>query len=89
MQPAGADVLDRGVDRDGDVGQRVDGVIGETERQTLGAHERDHLLDQARLGLGEDAAEVGAGQRFQFDADRQPALQLGQQVRRLGEMERT
>ena len=51
-------------------------------------HQRDVLLDQARFRLGQDAAEILAGQRAQFDADRQAALQFGQQVGRLGDVER-
>src|SRR5690606_29867539 len=37
--------------------------------------------------LREDAAEVLLGQRTQLDADRQAALQLGQEVGRLGDVE--
>ena len=49
----------------------------------LGRHQRLVLLDEARLGLGQDAAEILLGQRAQLDADRQAALQLRQEVRRL------
>ena len=40
------------------------------------------------LGLGQDADEIGLGQSLELDPDRQPALQLGQQVRRLRDVER-
>jgi hypothetical protein len=50
--------------------------------------QRDILLDQRRLRLGQDAAHIVARQRRQLDADRQPALQFRQQVRRLCDMER-
>ena len=73
---------------DRDVGDGVDGVVGEVERHALGLQQRDVLLDQRRLRLGQDAAEVVARQRLQLDADRQAALQFGQQVGRLGDMER-
>ena len=63
---------------DGDVGDGVDGVVGEFERDALGRHQRDVLLDQRGLGVGEDAPQVVAGQRVELDADRQPALQFGQ-----------
>ena len=58
------------------------------ERQALGRHQRHVLLDEARLRLGQDAAEVLARQRLQLDADRQAALQLRQQVGGLGHVER-
>ena len=51
------------------------------------AQQRDVLLDQAGLGLDQDAGEVVAVERMQLDPDRQPALQLGQQVRGLAEVE--
>ena len=46
----------------------------------LGAHQRDILLDEARFGLGEDAAEIVFGQRGELDPDRQAALQFGQKI---------
>jgi len=39
-----------------------------------------YLGDEARLRLGEDAAEIVPVEAFELDADRQPALQLGQKV---------
>ena len=54
----------------------------------LGLHQRHGLLDEARLGLGEDAPEIVLGQRRELDADRQAALQLGQEVGRLRDVER-
>ena len=46
----------------------------------LGGEQGAILLGQARLGVGEDADEILLGQRLQLDPDRQPALELGQQV---------
>ena len=63
LQPPRADVLDAGIDQHRDVGDGVDGVLGEFERHALGRHQRDVLLDQRGLGLGQDAPEVVAGQR--------------------------
>ena len=68
----------------GDLGDRV---LGKIEGDALGGHQRGVLLDQAGLGLDQDAAQVVAAQRLQLDPDRQAALQLGQQVRGLGEVE--
>src|SRR5579864_1320317 len=55
----------------------------------LGGEQRLVLLDEARLGLDQDAAEILAVERLQFDADRQSPLQLRQQVGGLCQMERT
>ena len=38
--------------------------VGEFERDALGRHQRDVLLDQRGLGLGQDAAEIVARQRL-------------------------
>jgi len=70
LQPPRADILHRRIDRDGDVSQRVDGAVGDVERDAFGLQQRDILLDQRRLRFGQDAAHVVAGQRFQLDADR-------------------
>ena len=55
-------------------------IVGDVERDAFGLQQRDILLDQRSLRLGQDAAHVVAGQRLQFDADRQPSLQFRQQV---------
>ena len=88
VQPPRPDVLDRGIDRDRHVRDGVDRIRRELERHALGLHQRHVLLDQRGLGLGQDPAEIVARERAQLDPDRQPALQLRQQVRRLREMER-
>ncbi len=88
MQPARADILDRLVDVGRQLGQLVDGVRLELQLDLLGRQQRLVLLDQAGLGLGQDAAEILLGERGQADPDRQAALQLGQHVGRLGHMER-
>ena len=40
-----------------------DGVFGEAELQRLGIEQRDVLLDERVLGLGEDADEIRFGER--------------------------
>ena len=47
------------------------------------AHQRHVLLDQRGFRLGQDAAEIVARERLELDADRQAALQFGQQIGRL------
>ncbi len=88
MQPARADILDTGVDLRREVGDRAHGVVAEIEGHVLRGQQRLVLLDQVGLGVGEDAHEVIARKRLQLDADRQAALQLRQQVRGLGQVER-
>jgi hypothetical protein len=46
-----------------------------------------YCCHQARLGVGQDRDEILLGQRLQLDADRQAALELGQQVAGLGDVE--
>src|SRR3984957_18315365 len=87
LQPARPDVLDGAVDLGCEAGDRRHRVIGEFEVEAFGLHQRDILLDQARLGVGEDALEIVLGQRFELDADRQAPLQLGQEVGGLGDVE--
>ena len=54
----------------------------------FGREQRRVLLDERALRLGEDADEVLAAERLELDADRKAALQLGNQVRRLRDVER-
>jgi hypothetical protein len=78
LQASCPDVLDRRIDRDRHVRNGVDGVVGEFEGHALGRDQRHILLDQRGFWLGEDALQVIARQRLQFDADRQTALQFRQ-----------
>ena len=87
LQPARADVLDRAIDLGGDARDRRDRVVGEVELDAFGPHQRHILLDEARLGVGEDALEILLGQGIELDADRQAALQLGQEVGGPGDVE--
>ena len=79
-EPAGADILDLAVHLGGDPGDRADAVLGELDLDAFGGDQRAILLGQAGPGVGEDADEILLGQRLQLDPDRQPALQLGEQV---------
>ena len=66
---------------------RVDAVVAEIERHAFGEEQRLILSHEAGFRLGEDAAEIVTRQRLELDADRQAALQLGQQVGGFGDME--
>lgn len=87
VQPAGADVFHRRVDLGGEARKLVDRVVREVQVDLFGLQQRLVLLDQAGFRLGQDAAEILPRQGLQFDPDRQAALKLGQQVRRLGDVE--
>src|SRR3984957_13254004 len=87
LQPARADVLDRSVDLGGEAGDRRYCVIGKFEVEAFGLHQRDILLDEARLGVGQNALEILLGQRFELDPDRQAALKFRQEVGGLGDVE--
>ena len=60
----------------------------EAKLDALGREERRVLLDERALGLGQDAHEVLAAERLELDADREAALQLRNEVRRLRDVER-
>ena len=83
-----ADVLGFLVHRERDFREAPDAVVGEFDFHFLGAQQRLVLPGQAGIGAGQDALEIGDRQRFQFDPDREAALQLRDQVGRLGQMER-
>ncbi len=69
--------------------QRRNAVFGKVDRDIFGAHQRRVLQGQRVVGLGQNAHEIGLGQRPQFHPDRQPPLKFGQQIRRLGDVKRT
>ena len=54
----------------------------------LGREQRRVLLDQRVLRLGQDADEILAAERLELDPDREAALQLRNQIRRLRDVER-
>ena len=55
-------------------------VVGEGQLDALGLQQRRVLLDQRVLGLLQDADEILLGERLQLHADREAALQFGNQV---------
>ena len=67
---------------------RRDAVVGEPQVDAFGRHQRHVLLDQRAPRLGEDAHELRLAERLELDADREAALQLRNQVRRLRDVER-
>src|SRR4029078_12620621 len=75
-ETAGADILDIRVPLDRNIGNGLDGVAGEVEVDAFGLHQRDILPDQASLRLGEDAAEIVAGEGAELDTNGEPTLQF-------------
>jgi len=87
VEAAGADVFHLAVYFGGQAGDFLDGVFGELYGYSFGGEERDVLFYQGVAGFCEDALEVVLCEAFQFHADGQTALQLGDEVRGLGEVE--
>src|SRR5579871_4346283 len=87
MQSPGADVLATPVDLGGHAGKLGDGVVPEFDGHALGGHQGHVLASQGVARLREDALEVLFGQVLQLDADGQAALQFGDKVGRLGDVE--
>src|SRR5688572_1183172 len=88
LQPPRADVLGTRVHLRRQPGDLLDRLGREAQGDALGREERRVLLGQRVLGLGQDAHEVGLGEALELDPNGEAALQLGQQVRRLGGVER-
>jgi hypothetical protein len=87
-EPPSADVLGPLVHLPGDARDAADGVGRELEGHALGGEQQRVLLDQARVRLREDGLEILDRERSELDADREPTLELGNEVARLGQMER-
>src|SRR6266513_2109807 len=83
-----ADVLGLLVHLEGDLRDAADGFGPELYLQALRLEQRLVLLHLARVGGHEDALEVLDRERVELDADREAPLQLGNQIRGLGEVER-
>ena len=88
MQTARADVLHALVHQRGDARDLGDAVGRELELRAFGLDERRVLLRERVLRLRHDAHEVLLGERLELDANRKAALQLGNQIARLGDVER-
>src|SRR6476646_7364380 len=87
MQAACSDIFGLFVDSSREAGDGFNCVVGDVELYAFGFEQRDVLLDERILGLGEDADEVFFLERLQLDTNGQAALQLGNQVGRLGDVE--
>ena len=63
-------------------------VVGEDQLDAFGLEQRRVLLGQRVLRLLQNADEILHGERLQLHADGKAALQLGNHVARLGDVER-
>src|SRR5216684_2925214 len=80
MQAARADVFRLFVHAGGKARDGLHSILGKREFHTLGFKQRDVLLDERVLRLGENPDKVLFLQRLHFDADGQAALQLRNKV---------
>src|SRR5262249_41190786 len=87
VEAAGADVLERAVDALGVARDLADRLLGEGEVDALRLEERAILLQERALRLRQDPHEVGLRGGAELDADRKAALELGDQVGRLRDVE--
>src|SRR6267378_541066 len=88
VQPPRADVFHLLVYLRRDARDFLDAVGGEFERRAVGLAQRGVLFGQRVLGLGHDPHEIRFRERRQLDADREAALQLRNQIARLGDVKR-
>src|ERR1019366_8130700 len=84
-----ADVLGTLVDFEGEVRDFLQRFGSELKLHAFSFEQRDVLLGQRRLGLGEDLDEVLDGQGLQLHANGEASLQLRDQVARLRNVERS
>src|SRR5690606_20710542 len=83
VQAPRPDVLDLAVHALGVLGDRVDAGLLEAHPRAVDGEQRLVLLREGVLRLGEDAPQVALRELLELDADREPPLQLGDQVARL------
>ncbi len=82
MQPPGTDVFRVLVDSGCKAGDFLDSVIEEGQLDAFRFEQRDILFDQSILRFGQNPNEILDRQRIQFNANRETALKLGNQIRR-------
>src|SRR5262249_38394288 len=88
VKAARADIFRRFVDARGVGRDFLKSVLGKGQLDAFGVKKRLILLNKSVFGLFQDADEILFGERFQFDADREAALELGNEVAWLRNVER-
>src|ERR1035438_3932160 len=87
VKAAGTDVFCLLVHLEGELGHLAQCLGSELEAYAFGLKQRGVLLGERGLGLGENAQEIVYGERLQLNANGEAALQFGDQVAGLGNME--
>src|SRR6266852_1066507 len=87
VQAAGANIFGLLVDAGGEFGDGGHGILGDVELHSFRLKQRHVLFDQGVLWLRQNAHKIFFLERLQLHADGQAALQLGDQVRRLADVE--
>ena len=88
-EPARTDVFRSIVDLDGNGRNGVNAFPCKVERDVFGFHQGLILFHQGIPGFRQDAHQVAFGQGFQLNPNGKPALQLGNQISRLGHVKRS
>src|SRR4029077_4941410 len=88
VKAAGADIFGLLVYVGGEARDGGDRVFGDVELHPFRLEQRDILLDKRILRFGQNADEIFFFQRLQLDANGQPALKFGDQIRRFGDVKR-
>ena len=83
MQAPRADIFRFLVHSGGETRDFLNRIIGERQLDAFCLEQRDVLLDQSILRLGQNSNEILNGQRIEFNANRKPALKFRNQIRRL------
>src|SRR5690606_14146431 len=84
-----SNILYLGVDREGHSGNLFYCFLGKGNLNPFRFKQRFVLLRQSVLWLGQDAYKILLGQVSQFNTDRKAPLKFGNEVGRLGDMERS
>src|SRR5579862_6354954 len=88
VEAAGANVFGAFIDAGREGGDLFEGVGSEGQADAFGVQQGLILLGERVLGLGENADEIGFGERFEFHSNRKAALQFGDEIAGLGDVER-
>src|SRR5256885_1445606 len=89
VEAAGADIFGLLVHAGGEAGDGSDRVFGDVELDTFGLQERDVLLDERILRVGQNTNKIFYLERMQLDANGKAPLELGDQIGRLSDVKGT
>src|SRR3546814_8966849 len=87
LEAARADILDLFVHLCRELRDACDRIVGEVQRHAFGAEQCHILFGKTGLRLAENTHKILFGERAELNADGEAALELGEQVARLGDVE--